>query len=49
MARSSLAEELLKLERPARRARLKEMDARQRGSLRTHWRLWAHEGQVPPA
>ena len=49
MARSSLADELLKLERPARRARLKEMDARQRGSLRTHWRLWAHEGQVPPA
>lgn len=48
MARTSLAETLLALERQERRAELKRMSERQRRSLKRHWRLWAHEGQVPP-
>jgi len=48
MARSSLAEALLKLEPAERRAELKQMSHRQRRSLKRHWRLWAHEGQAPP-
>jgi hypothetical protein len=48
MARISLSEELLRLEPAARKAALARLNPRQRGALRTHWRLWAHEGQVPP-
>jgi len=49
MARTSLAETLLKLEPDARREELKRMSQRQRRSLQRHWRLWAHDGQVAPA
>src|SRR5688572_24986824 len=49
MARSSRAEKLLGLDPAERRARLAKMSPRQRRSLRRHWRLWAHDGQVPPA
>lgn len=31
-----------------RRALLAGMSDRQRRALRTHWRLWAHAGQLPP-
>lgn len=31
-----------------RRQTLQSLSARQRRSLRYHWRLWAHEGQIPP-
>lgn len=31
-----------------RRAMLTGMNDRQRRALRTHWRLWAHAGQLPP-
>jgi len=48
MARTSLAETLLALEPQERRVELKRMSERQRRSLKRHWRLWAHEGQVPP-
>ena len=48
MSPSSLAEELLLLERPERLARIDKMTARQRRSLEPYWRLWAHDGQVPP-
>jgi phage terminase large subunit-like protein len=48
MARTSLSEELLALEPAARKVALARLNQRQRGALRTHWRLWAHEGQVPP-
>jgi hypothetical protein len=36
------------LEREEQRGLLARMSDRQRRSLRTHWRLWAHEGQLPP-
>lgn len=49
MTHSSLAEELLRLERPERIAAIAEMSAEQRLKLQPHWRLWAHPGQVPPA
>lgn len=49
MARSSRAEKLLELKPEVRRAVLKKMSRRQRASLKRHWRLWAHDGQVPPA
>lgn len=48
MARTSRAEMLMKLEPEERRAELKAMNHRQRRSLQRHWRLWAHDGQVPP-
>ena len=48
MARSKDAEDLLELEPAERRAELKLMSHDQRLKLRTHWRLWAHDGQVPP-
>lgn len=48
MARTSLAETLLALEPHERRTELKRMSERQRRSLKRHWRLWAHQGQVPP-
>ena len=37
------------LEPDERRAALARMSDRQRRALRTHWRLWAHPGQLPPA
>lgn len=48
MSRDDRREHLLELEPAERRAALKAMSARQRDSLRTHWRLWAHSGQLPP-
>jgi phage terminase large subunit-like protein len=48
MTRSKRAEKLLKFEPEVRRAVLKKMKPRQRTSLKRHWRLWAHDGQVPP-
>src|SRR6187551_1713238 len=39
---------LIALEPRERRALLRAMDEEQRRALRTHWRLWAHDGQVPP-
>ena len=35
---------------PARKCRalLEEMSERERHALRSHWRLWAHQGQLPP-
>lgn len=48
MSPDSLAEELLRLERGERMAAIGRMSARQRQSLQPHWRLWAHDGQVPP-
>jgi phage terminase large subunit-like protein len=49
MARTSLAETLLALQPGERRAELERMSERQHRALRRHWRLWAHDGQVPPA
>jgi len=49
MTRSSRAEKLLRFEPEVRRAALKAMSKAQRGRLKRHWRLWAHEGQVPPS
>ncbi|MBO0749120.1 MAG: DNA-packaging protein, partial [Porphyrobacter sp.] len=48
MSPSSLAEELLQLDRAERVARLKAMSHRQRLRLLPYWRLWAHEGQLAP-
>jgi phage terminase large subunit-like protein len=48
MARSSRAEKLLRLDPDERRAQLAKMSEAQRRGLHTHWRIWAHEGQVPP-
>ena len=48
MARNRRAETLLCLDPADRRARLAEMSAAQRRGLHRHWRLWAHEGQLPP-
>jgi phage terminase large subunit-like protein len=42
------ADYLLALPRPEFRALLTAMSERQRKALRTHWQLWAHEGQLPP-
>lgn len=49
MARSSRAEKLLALDPTERRAQLARMSHSQRKQLRRYWRLWAHDGQVPPA
>jgi phage terminase large subunit-like protein len=49
MARTRLAETLLALKPDERRKQLRALSHRQRRALRTHWRLWAHEGQTPPA
>jgi phage terminase large subunit-like protein len=49
MSPSSLAEELLRLERPERLARIDQLTASQRRALKPYWRLWAHDGQVAPA
>ena len=48
MARSSRAEKLLALEPDELRARLKQMSPCQRRALKRHWRLWAHDAQLPP-
>lgn len=42
------AEFLLGLKPRRRAALLAAMDLRQRRSLRHHWQLWAHRGQLPP-
>lgn len=39
---------LATLDPAMRRAALARMSDRQRRLLRTHWRLWAHDGQLPP-
>lgn len=39
---------LLGLEPAARAGLLERMSQRQRLALRHHWRLWAHQGQLPP-
>ncbi len=40
---------LLSLEPAEMRATLERMSDEQRRSLRTHWQLWAHPGQLDPA
>lgn len=47
-ASDSRAAFLLGLPRHERAAMLAAMDQRQHQSLRHHWRLWAHAGQLPP-
>ena len=44
----SRAAYLLSLPADERRALLNAMSERQRHALRHHWRLWAHDGQLPP-
>lgn len=39
---------LLGLEPAPRRAALARMSVRQQRALRTHWQLWAHDGQLAP-
>lgn len=39
---------LIALPRAQRRKLLAKLSDRERRSLRHHWRLWAHEGQLPP-
>lgn len=46
--RANRRDYLLALEPEDRRVVLALLDDRQRRSLRTHWRLWAHPGQLPP-
>ena len=48
MAGTDDAEELLALSRAERLAVLEAMGEDRRRALRWHWRLWAHDGQVPP-
>jgi len=48
MSPDSLAQELMRLDRPKRMAAIRKLSERQRRSLMPHWRLWAHESQVPP-
>ena len=48
MNRHDRAGFLTSLSASDRRAALVRMSDRQRRSLRSHWRLWAHEGQLPP-
>jgi len=43
------ADYLLSLPPPERLYTLTRLTDQQRRSLSTHWRLWAHEGQLPPA
>lgn len=47
-APASHAEYLRSLPRAELRALLAKMSDRQRKALRTHWQLWAHDGQSPP-
>ena len=48
MSPDSLAQELLGLPKPERRARLEAMSHAQRVRLKPYWKLWAHDGQLPP-
>ena len=48
MEAASRLDILLSLDPAERRALLRAMDEGQLRALRTHWRLWAHEGQLPP-
>jgi phage terminase large subunit-like protein len=48
MAKISRSAYLLSLEPAKRRELLEAMSDRQRRALAYHWRLWAHNGQVPP-
>ncbi|HWK40591.1 MAG TPA: terminase family protein [Croceibacterium sp.] len=48
MPGDSRLEFLLSLDPIERRALLHAMDEEQRRAIRTHWHLWAHEGQLPP-
>lgn len=48
MARVDRAAYLASLDPPERRAALIRLSDRERRSLRTHWHLWAHEGQIAP-
>lgn len=48
MARIDRGAYLASLEPPERRAALARLSDRERRSLRTHWNLWAHEGQIAP-
>jgi phage terminase large subunit-like protein len=48
MGRSRRAESLLKLKPDERSVELKRLSPRQRRSMKRHWHLWAHEGQIPP-
>ena len=41
-------EQLLAMTPVARRKMLARMSERQRKALRTHWQIWAHEGQIAP-
>ncbi len=47
-ALSARAEYLLKLKPRALRSAMKRMSEDEQKSLRTHWRLWAHAGQIAP-
>ena len=47
-ASDSRADYLLSLKPRHRRALLEQLDERQKHALRHHWRLWAHDGQLPP-
>lgn len=49
MSPNSRAQELLLLPRAERLAKIDKLSASQRRSLLRYWRLWAHDGQVPPA
>lgn len=48
MKQSERAAWLMEMPEGERRALMKRMSERQRQSLRTHWRLWAHAGQLAP-
>jgi phage terminase large subunit-like protein len=48
-ASDSRAAYLLSLAARKRKALLAPMSERQKYALRTHWQLWAHQGQLPPA
>ena len=48
MARTDRATYLASLDPPERRAALARLTDRQRLALRTHWHLWAHDGQIAP-
>lgn len=48
MARLDRGAYLASLDPPERRAALARLPYRERHALRTHWHLWAHEGQIAP-
>ena len=48
MSPDSPAQELLRIEREQCNAEIARLRARQQESIRPYWRLWAHEGQIPP-